>query len=194
MDILKSERPAVLDAVNLKKIGRSAFFMPFVALRMMFGIGWLMAGVTKITGKGWFAEPGVFLTDYFVRAVENPSVPGFYVYFIEHFALQHVMFFNYAIPGVQIIAGVFLIAGFMTLPSVLICLFMHVNFILSGNMNLISLVLYTSAFSILLSGKRIYGFSVDRYLHLKHRTGTQLVTQKADEMKSPALHYEHVKG
>lgn len=78
----------------------------------------------------------------------------FYRAFIEHAALPHVMVFNYAIPVAQIGVGLFLIAGLLTFPSILVCLFMHINFILSGNMNVISLVLYTSAFLLLLSGNR----------------------------------------
>jgi thiosulfate dehydrogenase [quinone] large subunit len=51
----------------------------------------LMAGVTKITEKSWFSEPGVFLRDYLVQAMANTNVPGFYHYFIEHAALPHLM-------------------------------------------------------------------------------------------------------
>lgn len=77
------------------------------------------------------------------------------------------MFFNYTVPIVQIIVGILLIMGLMIIPSVFICLFMHINFILSGNMNLISLTLYTSAFCILLFLNRSYVFSLDRYLGIE---------------------------
>ncbi len=51
----------------------------------------------------------------------------FYRAFIEHAALPHVMVFNYAIPVAQIGIGLFLIAGLLTFPSILVCLFMHIN-------------------------------------------------------------------
>ena len=148
-------------------IWRHLEFWPFVVVRILFGTGWLLAGVTKITEKAWFSEPGVFLRDYLIKAMANNDVPGFYRAFIEHAALPHVMVFNYAIPVAQIGVGLFLIAGLLTFPSILVCLFMHINFILSGNMNVISLVLYTSAFLLLLSGNRATGLSADRYFNFE---------------------------
>lgn len=145
-------------------IKEKAFQALFTLMRILFGVGWLFAGITKITQKNWYSEPGVFIKNYLIMAVEKPNVPEFYKYFIQHFALKHYMFFNYTIPVVQITIGVLLIVGLMILPSILICLFMHINFILSGNMNLISLTLYTSAFAILLSLNRSYVLSLDRYL------------------------------
>lgn len=139
----------------------------FVVIRILFGLAWLMAGITKVTDKSWFREPGIFLQDYLLTAMEKPNVPEFYQYFIEHVVLNHLLFFNYAIPVAQIVVGLFLIAGFMTFPSILVCLFMHINFILSGNMNVISLTLYTSAFILLLSGRRSNGLSLDRYFKLE---------------------------
>jgi thiosulfate dehydrogenase (quinone) large subunit len=139
-----------------------------ILMRILVGAGWLLAGITKITSGGWFSEPGVFLTDYLLTASDKVNVPNFYKFFMEDFVLDHLMFFNYTIPIVQIVAGLFLIIGFMTIPTILVCLFMHINFILSGNMNLMSLTLYTSAFGILLSKKWVFFFSLERYL--KSRT------------------------
>ena len=149
-------------------IWRHLELWPFVAVRILFGTGWLLAGLTKITEKAWFSEPGIFLRDYLSEAMANYDVPGFYRAFIEHVALPHVMVFNYAIPVAQIVVGLFLITGLLTFPSILVCLFMHVNFILSGNMNVISLVLYTSAFLLLLSGNRATQLSVDRYFNFEN--------------------------
>ncbi|MGM0879202.1 MAG: hypothetical protein ACQEWV_32350 [Bacillota bacterium] len=137
-----------------------------VLMRVLFGIGWLLAGVTKITEKLWFKEPGVFLNHYFTSSLENPDVSLFYKVFIENVALEHVMTLNFVIPVVQIILGVFIIIGFITIPSILVCLFMHINFILSGNMNLMSIVLYTSAFSLIIFRTNIYHFSLDKYFNL----------------------------
>src|SRR4051794_36285612 len=109
-----------------------------VLMRVLFGLGWLLAGVTKITKKLWFKEPGLFLNDYLINSLQLSHVPTFYKIFIENITLEHLMVLNYVIPIVQIILGIFLIAGLFTIPSILACLFMHINFILSGNMNLIS--------------------------------------------------------
>jgi len=152
-----------------KRFGEQVFQLLVTLMRLLFGVGWLFAGITKITEKNWFSEPGVFIKNYLIMALDKPNVPEFYKYFIAHFALKHIMFFNYTIPIVQIIIGIVLIMGLMIIPSVIICLLMHINFILSGNMNLISLTLYTSAFCILLFLNRSYVLSLDRYLGIEKR-------------------------
>ncbi|MCP1311598.1 DoxX family membrane protein [Paenibacillus tyrfis] len=174
------------DRKTLGKWGEQSLF---VLMRILFGVGWVLAGITKILGEGgssghsWFIQPGVFLTDYLMKVLEKPNVPDFYKTFIEDAALNQVMFLNYAIPITQVVVGLFLIAGFLTLPSVLICLFMHINFILSGNINLMSLILYTTAFSILLSGRRIYVLSLDQYLKLDN-----VFNFKKEKLKEVPVH------
>ncbi|WP_256358233.1 hypothetical protein [Bacillus sp. sid0103] len=157
---------------NQNNSGKHVFHHLVVLMRILFGIGWLLAGVTKILGEGgssghsWFAQPGVFLSDYLVKSLDKPNVPEFYKFFIEEAALKQVMALNYTIPIVQVMVGLFLIAGFMILPSILTCLFMHINFLLSGNINIMSLTLYTSAFGLLLSGRQMYRLSLDKYFKL----------------------------
>jgi thiosulfate dehydrogenase (quinone) large subunit len=150
----------------MKKVRNVRLFpLLIVFIRVLFGVGWLLAGVTKITEKSWFKEPGVFLESYLLNALQNDNVPDFYKTFIESIVLEHVLVLNYMLPIVQMILGIFLIAGLFTIPSILICLFMHINFILSGNMNLISLILYTNAFSLIIFKSDMYRFSLDKYFH-----------------------------
>lgn len=151
------------------KFSRNIEVLPslIVLMRVLFGIGWLLAGVTKLTEKSWFKQPGVFLSEYLMESLQNSNVPTFYKIFVENVVLEHVMIFNYVIPITQIILGLFLIVGLFTIPSILACLFMHINFILSGNMNLISLFLYTNAFSLIIFRKSIYHFSLDKYFNLE---------------------------
>ncbi|OIJ21855.1 hypothetical protein BKP45_03945 [Anaerobacillus alkalidiazotrophicus] len=164
----------------LKNIG--VFSLLIVFMRVLFGIGWLLAGATKITGGHWFKEPGIFLRNYLIDALQHPNTPPFYKIFIENIALETVMILNYTIPVVQIMLGLFLIVGLFTIPSTLICLFMHINFILSGNMNLISLILYTTAFSLIIFRLDAYHLSLDKYFHIdilktfKERKKKKMVT------------------
>lgn len=141
-------------------------------MRALFGVGWFLAGLTKITGKtgeaSWYAHPTMFLTDYLQKALMKPNVPGFYKYFIQYTALKHVPFLNYTVPITQMILGVCLVLGLMTFPAIFVCLFMHINFILSGNMNIISLTLYTSAFGLLLFRKDTFILSLDRKLKFEN--------------------------
>ncbi|MGZ9818060.1 hypothetical protein ACXM0N_19520 [Peribacillus simplex] len=155
-----------------KSINNIAFKSLVVLMRTLFGIGWLLAGLTKITGKtgeiSWYDQPTVFLTEYLKKALEKPNVPEFYKNFIDGVALDHLTFLNYTIPITQIIMGIFLIIGFMTIPAIFICLFMQINFILSGNMNLLSLTLYTSAFILLFFRKDALILSLDRYFKIEN--------------------------
>ncbi|QFT91132.1 hypothetical protein FIU87_20990 [Bacillus sp. THAF10] len=162
------------------KIIKKGWMFPIVIvfMRVLFGVGWLLAGVTKISDKLWFKKPGEFLTTYLNSALEKPDVPVFYKHFIELVALEHVMALNYVIPIVQIIIGVFIVMGFFTIPSILTCLFMHINFILSGNMNFMSLVLYTSAFTLIIFRREVYLFSLDKLLNLAY-----FVTSKKDKLE-----------
>lgn len=163
----------MLDSSTGKRLGHLGGLSIVVLIRVLFGTGWLLAGVTKILGEAgssghsWFTQPGVFITDYLIKALDKPNVAHFYKDFIEGTALHHITFLNYTIPLVQVTIGVFLILGLFTLPSICICLFMHINFLLSGNINLISLTLYTSAFSLLLNGRRMYTLSLDRLFKLE---------------------------
>ncbi|SDP28914.1 thiosulfate dehydrogenase [quinone] large subunit [Paenibacillus sp. yr247] len=162
---------SIRDRLEGGKIWSKLFQFLVSLMRIFFGVGWLLAGVTKITGKSgetsWFSHPEEFLEEYLTKALSKGNVPDFYKLFIEHFALNHVTFFNYAIPVAQIMIGMFLIFGFLIIPSVSVALFMHINFILSGNMNLLSLTLYTTAFVMIFCLRRVYFFSLDRYLGLE---------------------------
>jgi len=163
----------MLDSPTGKRLGHWGGLSIVVLIRVLFGTGWLLAGMTKILGEAgssghsWFTQPGVFITDYLIKALDKPNVAHFYKDFIEGTALHHITLFNYTIPLVQVTVGVFLILGLFILPSICICLFMHINFLLSGNINLISLTLYTSAFALLLNGRRMYALSLDRLFKLE---------------------------
>jgi thiosulfate dehydrogenase (quinone) large subunit len=154
-----------------KSIDNPIFKSLVVLIRVLFGTGWFLAGLTKITGKtgevSWYDQPMVFLTEYLKEALDKPNVPEFYKGFIDGIALNHVYFLNYTIPITQIIMGICLIIGFMTLPAIFICLFMQINFILSGNMNLLSLTLYTSAFGLLFFKNDALILSLDRYFKVE---------------------------
>jgi len=154
-----------------KSISNIMFKSLVVLMRVLIGVGWCLAGLTKITGKtgevSWYGQPTVFLTEYLTKALDKPNVPEFYKSFIHNVALNHVKFFNYTIPITQLIIGICLIIGIMTLPAIFVCLFMQINFILSGNMNLLSLTLYTSAFGLILFRKDALILSLDRYFNIE---------------------------
>ena len=186
-DLLEEDK--MKSTIMKKKAPIWSFRFLVIVMRIFFGVGWLLAGITKITDKAWFSKPGVFLKDYLLAALGKPNVPVFYKHFIESVVLTHVPSFNYVIPIVQIIIGIFLITGFLILPSILVCLFMHINFILSGNMNLISLTLYTSAFGLLLSRRYMYLLSLDQYFKVKNKLSLTIHTQENSNMEDKQFEY-----
>ena len=152
----------------------------FVLLRVAFGFAWLMAGLTKEIDKHWFSQPNTFLTVYLTAARENVEVSVYYRWFIEFIVLPHVSVFNYSIPITQMVAGALIMAGLFMLPMLMVCLFMHVNFILSGNMNEVSLVLYTSVFLLLLGFRYAERFSLTRHL-MPMRASARTIARRRED-------------
>ncbi len=169
----------------------SLFSILVVTMRILFGIGWLLAGVTKITEKLWYTEPGTYLKEYLLTSLDQTNVPDFYKVFIENVALDYVVSLSYLIPLTQIALGILLILGLFTLPSILICLFMHVNFLLSGNINLISIVLYTSAFLLIIFNKEAYQLSLDGYFKIDQKFRSRMI-KKTKKHVSPYIHENEI--
>lgn len=152
---------------SFKQIRKQSFQPLFTILRFLIGMGWLWAGIIKITEKSWFNESDIFVQNYLILALKSPDFLGFYNFFIRNIALEYSIFLKDMIPIIQIMVGISIIVGFMIFPSILICLFVHISFILSGNMNLINLVLYTSTLGILFFLKRSYFWSLDHFFKTK---------------------------
>ncbi|MBO9128314.1 hypothetical protein [Bacillus sp. 165] len=68
------------------RITKITFQILITLMRVLFGMGWFMAGITKITEKNGFSEPEVFLNNYLLMSLEKQNVPDFYKYFTEHTA------------------------------------------------------------------------------------------------------------
>lgn len=137
-----------------------------------------MAGLTKETEKHWWSEPGLFLRQYLIEALDKPNVIEPYKNFLRTIVMENLLIFNYSIPVVQVIAGTLIMIGLFTLPMLLVCLFMHINFVLSGNMNEISLFLYTAVFVLFIGWGKTVSMSVDARLKSirLRRQGAQLAT------------------
>ncbi|ALZ64551.1 hypothetical protein FORC13_p066 (plasmid) [Bacillus cereus] len=150
-----------------KQIRKQLFQPLFTLFRFLIGMGWLWAGIIKITEKSWFNESDIIVQNYVILALKSPDFLEFYNSFIRNIALEYSIFLKDAIPMIQIMFGISIIVGFMILPSILICLFIHISFILSGNMDLINLVLYASTLGILFFLKRSYVWSLDHFFKTK---------------------------
>ncbi|HEY4552588.1 MAG TPA: Crp/Fnr family transcriptional regulator [Bacillaceae bacterium] len=130
------------------------------ALRIWLGVQWLEAGLHKL---GAFDATG-FLQGAIVKAGgEFPQVQGWYAGFLETAALPNVKIINILIPWGEVLVGVGLILGALTLPALIAGAFMNLNFLMAGTVST-NPILLTVAIILLfvLKGTAYYG--VDRFM------------------------------
>lgn len=130
------------------------------ALRIWLGVQWLQAGLGKL---GAFDATG-FLTGTIAKAGgEAPIVQGWYAGFVETVALPNVTLFNVLIPWGEILIGVGLILGALTIPALIAGAFMNLNFLLAGTIST-NPILLTVAVILLFVVKGTAYYGVDRFL------------------------------
>ncbi|MBW3110538.1 DoxX family protein [Bacillus sp. MCCB 382] len=130
-------------------------------LRIWLGVQWLEAGWHKVNDG--FDASG-FLQGAMTKATgEHPAVQGWYAEFLNGFALPNVELFNVLIPWGEILVGVGLVVGFMTLPALIAGAFMNLNFLLAGTVST-NPVLYTVAIILLFAGRGTYYWGADHWI------------------------------
>ncbi|MBP1916519.1 thiosulfate dehydrogenase [quinone] large subunit [Lederbergia galactosidilyticus] len=88
----------------------------WATLRIWLGVQWLEAGWHKL---GAF-DAGGFLQGALAKAGgEAPVVQGWYAAFLEHIALPNVKIINIVIPAGEILVGLGLIVGALTIPTLI---------------------------------------------------------------------------
>lgn len=129
-------------------------------LRVWLGVQWLEAGWHKI---GAFDAAG-FLNGALAKAAgENPAVQGWYAAFLENVALPNVKIINFLIPWGEVLVGIGLILGALTLPALLAGAFMNLNFLLAGTVST-NPILLTVAIILLFVIKGTTYYGADRFL------------------------------
>ena len=132
-------------------------------LRLYLGYMWLTAGWGKIT-KGFDAS------GYLGNAVANPvkgpdgnMVYGWYVSFLENFALPNVELFNVLVPWGEFLVGLGLILGCLTTAAVFFGLVMNFSFFLAGTVSHNPTDIFLAVI-ILTAGYNAGRFGLDRYV------------------------------
>ncbi|MGM0902913.1 MAG: DoxX family membrane protein [Bacillota bacterium] len=104
-------------------------------IRIYLGYNWLMAGWGKLTG-------GFDATGYLQNAVANPvmgpdgaPVYGWYVSFLETFAILNIGIFNFLIPLGEFLVGLGLLLGCLTTAAAFFALLMNFSFFLAGTVS-----------------------------------------------------------
>jgi thiosulfate dehydrogenase (quinone) large subunit len=104
-------------------------------LRLYLGYEWLTAGFHKLTG-------GFDATGFLKGAVANPVkgpdgavVFGWYVDFLNHFALPNAHIFNTLIPLGEFLVGLGLILGCLTTAAMFFGLVMNFSYMFAGTIS-----------------------------------------------------------
>jgi thiosulfate dehydrogenase (quinone) large subunit len=104
-------------------------------IRLYLGYAWLTAGIHKITG-------GFDASGYLKNAVANPvkgpdgnMVYGWYVNFLESFALPNIDLFNFIVPWGETLIGLGLLLGCLTTAAIVFGLVMNFSFFLAGTVS-----------------------------------------------------------
>ena len=104
-------------------------------LRLYLGYEWLTAGFHKLTGgfdasgflKGTIANP--------VKGPEGDVLYGWYVSFLQHFALPNAHIFNTIIPLGEFLVGLGLILGCLTTAAAFFALVMNFSYLFAGTVS-----------------------------------------------------------
>ncbi|SEM54202.1 thiosulfate dehydrogenase [quinone] large subunit [Mesobacillus persicus] len=104
-------------------------------IRLYLGYAWMVAGWGKLTG-------GFDASGYLNNAVANPvkgpdgnAVYGWYVNFLEAFAIPNVGLFNFIVPLGEFLVGVGLLLGCLTTAAMFFGLVMNFSFFLAGTVS-----------------------------------------------------------
>ena len=131
-------------------------------LRIYLGYAWLNAGYHKITGG--FDAAG-FLKGAAANPVAGPDgiVYGWYVDFLNAFAVPNVELFNVLIPWGEFLVGLGLILGCLTTAAMFFGLVMNFSFMLAGTVshNPTDILM---GFIILVAGANAGKYGLDRYV------------------------------
>ncbi|GIP15666.1 hypothetical protein J40TS1_13080 [Paenibacillus montaniterrae] len=104
-------------------------------IRVVLGYQWITSGWGKLTGGGFDAS------GYLTNAITNPVAKGdevlypMYNAFIEHVALPMVDVINFIIPWGELLVGIGLITGILTLPAVFFGMLMNFMFMFAGTVS-----------------------------------------------------------
>nr|WP_263324499.1 DoxX family membrane protein [Neobacillus sp. Marseille-Q6967] len=152
------------------------------SIRLYLGYVWFTAGLHKITGgfdaagflKGSIANP--------VKGPDGNMVYGWYVNFLESFALPNVDIFNFVIPWGETLVGLGLLLGCLTTAAMFFGLVMNFSFFLAGTVSHNPTDIFLG-FIILAAGYNAGRYGLDRWVVPFFRKN---VVSKKDTKKAAA--------
>ncbi|MFP7297071.1 DoxX family membrane protein [Neobacillus niacini] len=132
-------------------------------IRLYLGYAWFTAGFHKITD-------GFDASGYLANAVANPvkgpdgsMVYGWYVTFLESFALPNIELFNFIVPWGEALIGLGLLLGCLTTAAMFFGLVMNFSFFLAGTVSHNPTDIFLG-FIILAAGFNAGKYGLDRWV------------------------------
>lgn len=145
------------------------FSILWTVLRVWLGYEWLSAGWEKVTGGGWIGSTaGTGITGFLKGAMAkaggaHPAVQSWYAGFIKSVALPNAVTFSYLVAFGEILVGISLILGALTVVGLIAGAFMNLNYMLAGTTST-NPNMYTIAFLLLFAGANAYSIGLDRFI------------------------------
>lgn len=145
------------------------FNIVWTALRIWLGYQWLSAGIEKVTGGGWIGSTsGTAVTGFLKGALAkaggaHPAVQSWYAEFIKNIALPNATAFSYIVAIGEILVGISLILGALTVVGLIAGALMNLNYMLAGTTST-NPNMYTVAFILLFVGANAYTIGLDQFI------------------------------
>lgn len=151
-------------------------------LRLYVGWLWLDAGWGKVTG-------GFDAAGFLTRAVESPvadkatgaAVYPTYTAFIEHVALPNVKLINFLVAWGEVLIGLGLILGALTLTATFFGLMLNFLFLFAGTVSTNPWMLLLGAL-IFIGGANAGAFGLDRWIMPALRAGIKRLFRRKDTL------------
>ncbi len=136
-------------------------------VRMNVGALWLLAGWEKITSPAW-GTSGKGLAGFVAGALAktsgaNPSVQGWYGWFLQNAVLPHASFFSFLVTWGEFAVGIGILLGILTGIAAGFGVLMNLNYLLAGTVS-INPVLGMFALFLCFSWRVCGWIGVDRWL------------------------------
>ncbi|MDF2534645.1 MAG: Crp/Fnr family transcriptional regulator [Bacillales bacterium] len=132
-------------------------------LRIWLGYNWFTHGIDKF--QNGFDASGYlkFAISAPVKGPDGNILYGWYVSFLENFALPNAKLFNFVIPWAETLIGLGLILGCLTTAAAFFALVMNFSFFFAGTVSTNPPTML-AAFILLFAGYNAGKFGLDRWV------------------------------
>ncbi|WP_339252964.1 DoxX family membrane protein [Sporosarcina sp. FSL W8-0480] len=129
--------------------------------RVWLGVQWLKAGFGKVSTG--FDASGFIQGAIAKSQGENAVVQGWYASFLETVALPNSGLFSFLVAWGELLVGLGLILGALTIPALVAGGFMNLNFLWAGTISVNPTLLLVTVLLLVMAKSAAY-FGIDRLL------------------------------